>query len=97
MIIENQASIVLLLCGTDYHFFIWKFKWKKWLRWKKKPNYLMFLLIFPASKCEHNKMVVFLEKYLVKFSYVFPLKRGESDNKCHLKIEVSLVSFFQRA
>lgn len=60
-----------------------------------KKNYLMFLLIYPASKCEHNKMDVFLEKYLVKFSYVFPSKKGESDDKCHLKIEVLLVSCFQ--
>lgn len=94
---ENEASIVLLPCGTDYCFFIWKFKWKKWLRWKKekKKISIMFVLIFPASKCEHNKMDAFLEKYLVKFSYVVCLKRGESDNECHLKIEAFLVSCFQ--
>lgn len=64
----NQASIALLLCGTDYCFFRWKFKWKKWLKWKKKKIYLMFFLVFPASKSEHNKVVVFLEKYLATFS-----------------------------
>lgn len=63
----NQPSIALLLCGTDYCFFRWKFKWKKWLKWKKKI-YLMFFLVFPASKSEHNKVVVFLEKYLATFS-----------------------------
>lgn len=42
-----------------------------------KKSYLMFLLVFPASKREHNKMGMFLEKYSVKFSYAFCLKRGE--------------------
>lgn len=34
-IMANQGSVVLLLYAMDCFFFLWGFKWKKWLRWKK--------------------------------------------------------------
>lgn len=63
---------------------------------EKNQTPLLNVSLDTSSKWQHNKMIVFLEKILVKFSFVFCLKRGGgSDNKCHLKIEVSLVSCFQ--
>lgn len=67
MITANQVSVVLLLCAMGI-------QWKKWLRWKKIES-LLNVSLDTSSKWEHNK-IVFLEKILVKLSFVFCLKRG---------------------
>lgn len=41
-----------------------------------KKKSLLTVFLDTSSKWEHNKMIVFLEKVLVKFSFVFCLKRG---------------------
>lgn len=74
VIMANQVSVVLLLCAMDHFFSLWGFKWKKWLRWKK-PESLLYVSLDTSSKWQHNK-IVFLVKILVKFSFVFCLKRG---------------------
>lgn len=95
-IMANQGSVVLLLYAMDCFFFLWGFKWKKWLRWKKIES-LLNVSLDTSSKLEHNNIVFFEKKKKSLNLALFSALKGEggSDNKCHLKIEVSLVSCFQ--
>lgn len=63
----------------------------------KKIESLLNVSLDTSSKLEHNKIVVFEKKKINLNLALFSALKGEggSDNKCHLKIEVSLVSCFQ--